>query len=60
MTTAKKAYEPSNLVMVNPEKHQFYIEVPVIEGGLTRTVSDLGKLDIKRLPSAYLKLNFQR
>ncbi|MBA7636544.1 hypothetical protein ES703_44164 [subsurface metagenome] len=43
--------------MVNPEKHQFYIEVPVKGGGLTRTVPDLGKLDIKRLLSAPFSLS---
>ncbi len=56
-TTAKKAYEPSNLVMVNPGKLQFDIEVPVVEGGLTRTVPDLGKLDIRRLPSRLFRLS---
>jgi len=56
-TTAKKAYEPSNLVMVNPEKFQFDIEVPVVEGGLTRTVPDLAKLDIGRLPSRHFRLS---
>jgi len=56
-TTAKKAYEPSNLVMVNPEKLQFEIEVPVVEGGLTRTVPDLAKLDIERLPSGLFRLS---
>jgi type III restriction enzyme len=56
-TTAKKAYEPSNLVMVNPEKLQFDIEVPVLEGGLTRTVPDLAKLDIGRFPSRLFRLS---
>ncbi|MGQ9837694.1 MAG: restriction endonuclease [Cyanobacteriota bacterium] len=56
-TTAKKAYEPSNLVMVNPEKLQFDIEIPVVEGGLTRTLPDLSRLDIGRLPSRLFRLS---
>lgn len=56
-TSAKKAYEPSNPVMVNPEKLQFDIEIPVVEGGLTRTVPDLARLDITRLPSRLFKLS---
>jgi len=53
---AKKAYEPSNLVMVNPAKLQFDIEIPVVEGGLTTTVPDLANLDLTRLPSGLFKL----
>jgi type III restriction enzyme len=56
-TSAKQAYEPPNLVMVNPEKLQFDIEIPVVEGGLTRTVPDLTRLDITRLPSRLFKLS---
>lgn len=56
-TPAKQAYEPSNLVMVNPEKLQFDIEIPVVEGGLTRTVPDLTRLDIARLPSRLFRLS---
>lgn len=56
-TTARKAYEPSNLVMVNPEKLRFDIEIPIVEGGLTRTVPDLAELDIARLPSGLFKLS---
>jgi type III restriction enzyme len=56
-TTATKAYEPSNLVRVDPEKLQFDIEIPVVEGGLTRTVPDLSKLDIGRLPSRLFRLS---
>ena len=54
---AKKAHEPSNLVMVNPKKLQFDIEIPVVEGGLTRTVPDLANLDLTRLPSGLFKLS---
>jgi len=56
-TSAKKAYEPSNPIMVNPEKLQFDIEIPVIEGGLTRTVPDLTRLDIALLASGLFKLS---
>lgn len=56
-TTAKKAYEPSNLVIVNPEKLQFDIEIPVVEGGLTRTVPDLARLDISQLPSKLFRIS---
>jgi type III restriction enzyme len=56
-TTARKAYAPSNLIMVNPNKLQFDIEVPVVEGGLTRTVPDLANLDIERLPSRLFRLS---
>jgi len=54
---AKKAHEPSNLVMVNPEKLQFDIEIPVVEGGLTTTAPDLANLDLTRLPSGLFKLD---
>ncbi|GAH82767.1 unnamed protein product, partial [marine sediment metagenome] len=53
---AKRAHEPSNLVMVNPKKLQFDIEIPVVEGGLTTTVPDLANLDLTRLPSKIFKL----
>lgn len=56
-TTAKNAYEPSNLVMVSAEKLQFDFEIPIIEGGLTRAVPDMAKLDIERLPSRLFKLS---
>lgn len=56
-TSATKAYEPSNLVMVNPNKLQFDIEIPVVEGGLTRTAPDLAKLDISNLPARLFKLS---
>jgi type III restriction enzyme len=55
-TTANKAHEPSNLVMVSPEKLQFDIEIPVLGGGLTRAVPDMAKLDIEGLPSRLFKL----
>jgi len=54
---AKRAHEPSNLVMVNPEKLQFDIEIPVVEGGLTTTVPELTNLDLTRLPSGLFKLS---
>ncbi len=56
-TSAKKAYEPSNLVMVNPDRLQFDMEIPVVEGGLTRAVPDLARLDIARLPSRLFRLS---
>ncbi len=56
-TSARKAYEPSNLVMVNPERLHFDIEIPVVEGGLTRTVPDLSRLDITRLPARLFRLS---
>ena len=55
--SARQAYEPSNLVMVNPEKLQFDIEIPIVEGGLTRAVPNLARLDIKRLPSRLFRLS---
>ncbi len=55
--SARQAYEPINLVMVNPEKLRFDIEIPVVEGGLTRTVPDLARLDITRLPSKLFRLS---
>ncbi len=57
LISARQAYKPSNLVMVNPEKLQFDIEIPIVEGGLTRTVPDLARLDITRLPSRLFKLS---
>lgn len=56
-TPAKGAYEPSNLVVVNPKKLQFDIEIPVIEGGITRAVPEIKRLDITRLPSNLFKLS---
>ncbi len=56
-TSAKKAYEPSNLIIVNPEKLQYDIKIPVVEGGLTRTVPDLARLNIARLPSRLFRLS---
>jgi len=49
-TSAKEAFEPSHRIFVDPEKLQYDFEIPIIEGGLTRTVPDLSKLDVDRLP----------
>jgi type III restriction enzyme len=54
---AKKAHEPSNLIMVNPEKIEFDLEIPVVEGGLTTTIPNLANLDLTRLPSGLFKLS---
>lgn len=56
-TSAKRAYEPSNLVMVSPSKLHFDIEIPIVEGGLTRAVPNLTRLDITRLPSRLFRLS---
>ncbi len=54
---ARHAYEPSNLVMVNSDKLRFDIEIPVLEGGITRALPDLARLDIARLPSRLYRLS---
>jgi len=56
-TSANNAYEPSNLVKVNPEKVKFDIEIPIVEGGLCRTVPDFTKLDVAQLPSSLFILS---
>jgi type III restriction enzyme len=56
-TSAKKAHEPSNPIMVNPAKLEFDIEIPVVEGGLTRAAPDLKKLEIAQLPSNLFKIS---
>jgi type III restriction enzyme len=56
-TSAKKAYEPSNLVMVNPDKLQYDLEIPILTGGITRAMPDLTQLDITRLPARLFKFS---
>jgi type III restriction enzyme len=56
-TSAKRAYEPSNLVIVKPDKLKFDVDIPIVEGGLTRVVPDLARLEITRLPSRLFRLS---
>jgi len=56
-TTAKEAYQPIYPIKVNPDKLQFDIDVPILEGGLTRTVPDMTKLDIAQFPSKLFRLS---
>ena len=49
-TSAREAFEPSKRVFVDTEKLKYDFEIPIIEGGLTRTVPDLSKLDVDKLP----------
>lgn len=50
ITSAKKVYEPANMIMVDTSKLKFDIEIPVLSGGIVGTAPDLSKLDVKNLP----------
>lgn len=46
----RDAYQPSNSVIVDPNKLQYDLTIPVVEGGMTRVIPDLSKLDVGQLP----------
>jgi len=52
-TSAKKAYEPSNRIFVDPGKMEFDIAIPILEGGIQRKLPDLDKLDPSKLPGRF-------
>jgi len=56
-TSAHRAYERPNLIKVNPEKLQYDIEIPIIEGGLTTTTPDLSKLDMEAVPGNLFQID---
>jgi type III restriction enzyme len=56
ITTAGRVYEPSNRIFVVPEKINYDIEVPILEGGYQRKAPDISKLDIEKLPRNLFKL----
>ena len=56
IVSVKHAYEPPTLVQVDPEKLEYDIEFPVLEGGITTVAPDLSKLDLDELPHNLFRL----
>jgi len=50
ITAARRAYEPANVVRVDPSKLQYDFFIPVLAGGITRDVRRLTDLDVDSLP----------
>ena len=57
ITSVKKAYEPSNRIFVDQKKLEFDLEIPIIEGGATRTTPDIRRLIIEKLPKGVFKFS---
>ncbi len=51
ITEAKRVYEPSNVVRVDPKKLQYDLSIPVLSGGITRDVRRIADLDVASLPA---------
>ncbi len=53
----RQVYEPPTLVQVDPEKLEYDIEFPVLEGGIITVAPDLSKLDLTKLPHKLFRLS---
>jgi len=56
IVSAEKVYQPANRIFVDPQKLKYDIEIPILEGGVKRTLPDISKLDIENLPKNQFKL----
>ena len=50
ITEARRAYEPANIVRVDPAKLQYDFSIPVLAGGVSRDVRRIADLDVASLP----------
>lgn len=56
ITSVEKVYEPANRIFVDSQKLKYDIEIPILEGGVKRTLPDISKLNIEDLPKNQFKL----
>lgn len=57
ITSARKVYQPTNKIMVDKSKLQYDFEIPFVEGGISRVLPDLSKIDISKLPNRLFKFS---
>ena len=57
ITDARQAYEPINVVKVDPSKMQFDLAIPILVGGITRDVRKISELNVSALPGKLFKLD---
>jgi type III restriction enzyme len=57
ITSAKKVYEASNPIAVDPEKLAYDVEFPTLAGGITRDVRRIADLDVGTLPRKPFELD---
>jgi type III restriction enzyme len=56
ITSIERVYQPANRVFVDSKKLKYNIKIPILEGGYKRTLPDISKLDIRKLPDNQFKL----
>ena len=56
IVSAEKVYQPANRIFVDQQKLKYDIEIPILEGGVKRTLPDISKLNVKDLPQNQFKL----
>ena len=57
ITPARRVYQPTNKILVDKSKLQYDFEIPFVEGGIIRTLPDLSKIDISKLPNSLFKFS---
>jgi len=57
ITSARRVYQPTNKILVDKSKLQYDFEIPFVEGGITRVLPDLSKIDISKLPNSLFKFS---
>lgn len=57
ITEDRRAYEPANIVRVDPAKAQYDLSIPVLAGGITRDVRKVADLDASALPGNLFRLD---
>jgi len=57
ITEARRAYEPANVVRVDPAKAQYDLSIPVLAGGITRDVRKVADLDVGALPAGLFRFD---
>ena len=57
ITSARRVYQPTNKIIVDKSKLQYDFEIPFVEGGISRVLPDLSKIDISKLPNRLFKFS---
>jgi len=57
ITSARRVYQPTNKIIIDKSKLQYDFEIPFVEGGISRVLPDLSKIDISKLPNSLFKFS---
>ena len=56
ITSVEKVYQPANRIFVDSQKLKYDVEIPILEGGYKRTLSNISKLNVESLPKSQFRL----